>query len=137
MRKVNAAVGREAAVAARKLPSGDYAITCKTAEEKCILETDRTWTAEAFGENASIQKRKILVVAHGVNKEAAEANQAQLTTQLRNQPGGPIEVLEAKLPRSELLHSCARTTSMPLRVRRVSGISLYSCSAPNKPMSWR
>ena len=100
VRKVNAAIGREAAVAARKLPSGDYAITCKTTEEKRILETDRTWTAEAFGENASIQKRKILVVAHGINKEAAEANQAQLTTQLRNQPGGPLEVLEAKLPRS-------------------------------------
>jgi hypothetical protein len=49
VRKVNAATGRETAVAARKLPSGDYAITCKTAEEKRQLETDRAWTTEAFG----------------------------------------------------------------------------------------
>ena len=34
VRKVNTATGRETAIAARKLPSGDYAITCKTAEEK-------------------------------------------------------------------------------------------------------
>ena len=54
VRKVNAAAGREAAVAARKLPSGDYAITYKTAAEKQCKESDIDWTAEAFGENASI-----------------------------------------------------------------------------------
>ena len=84
MRKVNAATGKETAIAARKLPSGDYAITCKTAEEKRQLETDWAWTTEAFGENASIQKRKILVVAHGINKEAIETNQGQLGAELRN-----------------------------------------------------
>ena len=69
---------REAAVAARQLPSGDYAITCKTTEEKRTLEADPTWTVEAFGENASVQKRKILVVAHGINRDAIEENQGQL-----------------------------------------------------------
>jgi len=62
-------------VAARKLPSGDYAVTCKSTAEKQALEADLTWTAEAFGENASIQKRKILVVAYSINKEAIETNQ--------------------------------------------------------------
>ena len=42
VRKINTTAGREAAVAARKLPSGDYTITCKTADEKRILETDLT-----------------------------------------------------------------------------------------------
>ena len=40
------------------------------------------------------------MVAHGINKEAIEINQGQLEVQLRNQPGGPIDVLEAKLPRN-------------------------------------
>lgn len=100
VRKINTAAGREAAVAARKLPSGDYAITCKTATEKRMLETDRAWTAAAFGESAAIQKRKVLVVAHGMSKEAVETNEAELAAQLRNQPGGPIDILEAKLPHS-------------------------------------
>ena len=42
VRKINTAAGREAAVAARKLPSGDYAITCKTATEKRMLEANHT-----------------------------------------------------------------------------------------------
>ena len=100
VRKINTAAGREAAVAARKLPSGEYAITCKTATEKRMLEADRTWTAAAFGESATIQMRKVLVVAHGMSKEAVETNEAKLAAQLRNQPGGPIDVLEAKLHRS-------------------------------------
>ena len=54
VRKINMTAGREAEVAARKLPSGDYTITCKTADEKRMLETDLTWTAEAFGEKASV-----------------------------------------------------------------------------------
>ena len=54
VRKINTTAGREAAVAARKLPSGDYTITCKTADEKRILETDLTWTTEAFREKASV-----------------------------------------------------------------------------------
>jgi len=54
VRKVNVAIGKEAAVAARKLLSGDYAVTCKSTAEKQALEADLAWTAEAFGENASI-----------------------------------------------------------------------------------
>lgn len=51
VRNSNAVVRRTAAVAARKLPSGDYATTCKIAAEKRMLETDWTGTTAAFGEN--------------------------------------------------------------------------------------
>ena len=51
-----------------------------------------------------------MVVAHGISKEAIETNQGQLEVQLRNQPGGPIDVLEAKLPRN------ARTLSRKVTV---------------------
>lgn len=54
IRKINATAGREVAVAARKLPSGDFAVTCKSTAEKQALEAYLAWTAEAFGENASI-----------------------------------------------------------------------------------
>ena len=51
VRNANAAARRTAAVVARKLPSGDYAIACKKAAEKRMLEVDRTGIAAAFGEN--------------------------------------------------------------------------------------
>ena len=50
------------------------------------------------------------MVAYGINKEAIETNQGQLGAELRNQPGGPIDVLEAKLPRN------ARTSSRKVTV---------------------
>lgn len=96
---INTTLRTEAAVAARRLPSGDYAITF--ANPAKIHAQDPTWVKSVFGEEAKVAPRVYTVVAKGIRTEAALGNREDLIKEIESV--NKVEVLRTKAirPRNE------------------------------------
>ena len=92
---INLALKLEAAVAWRRLPSGDVAVTFRD-KAKPFLE-DTAWVQQAFGTEASLRRRIYSVIAKGIRRSSLHDYEALKTEMSKT---NQVEILHAKAMRT-------------------------------------
>ena len=95
---VNTALGKGAtAVAARHLPSGDWALVFKTQADREAAQKVEGWPAKAFGVPAAARGKSYMVVARGLSAAAVRQAGTHIITQISREDD--VRAISAVLPR--------------------------------------
>ncbi len=98
---VNTAAGKDGAVAARRLRSGDTVVTFENGS-KGYYTANTTWVTKAFGEGATITQRTYAVLVKGMPKSVLQKrDRTELAKSIEKDNKTPITRCHPKIPRNE------------------------------------
>ena len=110
---VKEAGGKGGVVAARRLPSGDIAVTTEDEDTRHRLEKDRDWL-QAVGEGAQVRRRTYVVLAHGIRVSSVDTETAIKSIYTQNPKlVGHVEILAIRWAKKGLR---AGKTKAPLHL---------------------
>ena len=98
---IQTTTGREGAAAARRLRSGDTAITFIGNTKAAFLE-DKAWVTKVFGDSAAVAQRTYAVLAKGIQVSKLQGvDKAKLAAELTATNKAPVVRCHPRLPRRE------------------------------------